>query len=160
MRQYKLLFVCMGNICRSPAGEAVMRHLIEAGELADQIECDSAGTIAFHTGNPPDQRMHAAAKNRGINTGGQARQICDDDYYLFDLILTMDDENLENIRSMAPAGDYPAEVRPFCHFVTGFTATEVPDPYYGGAQGFETVLDLLADGCVSLLEHARSQLAD
>ena len=160
MRLYKLLFVCMGNICRSPAGEAVMRHLIEAGGLADQIECDSAGTIAFHTGNRPDQRMHAAAKNRGINTGGRARQICDDDYYLFDLILTMDDENLENILSMAPAGDYPAEIRPFCHFVTESTATEVPDPYYGGAQGFETVLDLLEDGCVNLLEHAQSQLAN
>ena len=160
MRLYKLLFVCMGNICRSPAGEAVMRHLIEAGGLADQINCDSAGTIAFHTGNPPDRGMHAAAKNRGINTGGRARQICDDDYYLFDLILTMDDENLENILSMAPAGDYPAEIRPFCHFVTGSTATEVPDPYYGGAQGFETVLDLLEDGCVNLLEHAQSQLAD
>ena len=160
MRLYKLLFVCMGNICRSPAGEAVMRHLIEAGGLTDQIECDSAGTIAFHTGNPPDQRMHTAAKKRGINTGGRARQICNDDYYLFDLILTMDDENLENVLSMAPAGDYPAEIRPFCHFVTGSTATEVPDPYYGGAQGFETVLDLLEDGCVNLLEHAQSQLAD
>ena len=135
MCPYKLLFVCMGNICRSPAGDAVMRQLIEDRGLNDQIECDSAGTIAFHTGNPPDKRMHAAAKNRGINTGGQARQICDDDYYLFDLILAMDNENLENIRSMAPVGDYPAEVRPFCHFVTGSTATEVPDPYYGGAQG-------------------------
>ena len=149
----------MGNICRSPAGEAVMRHLIEAGGLADQINCASAGTIAFHTGNPPDQRMHTAAKTRGINTGGRARQIGNDDYYLFDLILTMDDETLENIRSMAPASVYPAEVRPFCHFVTGNNATEVPDPYYGGAQGFETVLDLLEDGCVNLLEHAQSQLA-
>ena len=83
MRQYRLLFVCMGNICRSPAGEAVMRHLIEAEGLADRIECDSAGTIAFHTGNPPDHRMHTAAANRNINTGGQARQICDDDYRSF-----------------------------------------------------------------------------
>ena len=150
----------MGNICRSPAGEAVTRHLIEAGGLGGQIECDSAGTIAFHTGNPPDQRMHAAAKNRGITTGGRARQICDDAYYSFALILTMDDENLVNVRNMAPAGEWPAEVRPFCDFVTGSTATEVPDPYYGGPKGFETVLDLLEDGCASLLEHVRSQVAD
>ena len=160
MRPYRLLFVCMGNICRSPAAEAVMRHLIESGGLAGRIECDSAGTIAFHTGNPPDHRMHMAAKNRGINTGGQARQICDDDYHSFDMILTMDDENLVNVRNMAPAGGYPAEIRPFCDFVSGSTAPEVPDPYYGGPRGFETVLDLLEDGCASLLEHVRSQLAD
>ncbi len=147
----------MGNICRSPAGEAVMRHLVEADGLAKRIECDSAGTISFHTGNPPDHRMHAAAAKRGINTGGQARQICDDDYRSFDMILTMDDENLVNVRNMAPAGEYPAEVRPCCDGVTGTTAPEVPDPYYGGVQGFETVLDLLEDGCASLLEHVRRQ---
>ena len=159
MRPFRLLFVCMGNICRSPAAEAVMRRLIEADGLAKRIECDSAGTISFHTGNPPDTRMREAAARRGIRTGGQARQIRANDYRSFDMILTMDDENLENVLSMAPAGDYPAEIRPFCHFVTGSTATEVPDPYYGGAQGFETVLDLLEDGCVNLLEHAQSQLA-
>jgi protein-tyrosine phosphatase len=158
MRLYNMLFVCMGNICRSPAGEAVMRHLVEAEGLANRIHCDSAGTIAFHTGNPPDHRMHAAAANRNINTGGQARQICNDDYHSFDLILTMDDENLMNVRNMAPAGEYSAVVRPFCDFVTGSTATEVPDPYYGGQKGFETVLDLLENGCANLLEHARSQV--
>ncbi len=137
-----------------------MRHLVEAEGLAERIECDSVGTIAFHTGNPPDHRMHTAAANRGINTGGQARQICDDDYYSFDMILTMDDENLVNVRNMAPAGEYLAKVQPFCDFVTESTATEVPDPYYGGPKGFETVLDLLEDGCASLLEHVRSQVAD
>jgi protein-tyrosine phosphatase len=149
----------MGNICRSPAGEAVMRHLVEAEGLAGRVECDSAGTIAFHTGNPPDHRMHSAAAGRGITTNGQARQICDDDYHSFDLILTMDDENLVNVRNMAPAGESPAQIRPFCDFVTDSTATEVPDPYYGGSKGFETVLDLLEDGCASLLEHVRSQVA-
>ena len=137
-----------------------MRHLVEAKGLAERIECDSVGTIAFHTGNPPDHRMHTAAANRGINTGGQARQICDDDYHSFDMILTMDDENLVNVRNMAPAGEYLAKVRPFCDFVTESTATEVPDPYYGGPKGFETVLDLLEDGCASLLEHVRNQVAD
>ena len=137
-----------------------MRHLVEAEGLAERIECDSVGTIAFHTGNPPDHRMHTAAANRGINTGGQARQICDDDYHSFDMILTMDNENLVNVRNMAPAGECLAKVRPFCDFVTESTATEVPDPYYGGPKGFETVLDLLEDGCASLLEHVRNQVAD
>ena len=96
-----------------------MRRLVEADGLAKRIECDSAGTISFHTGNPPDTRMREAAARRGIRTGGQARQIRANDYRLFDMILTMDDENLENVLSMAPVGDYPAEIRPFCHFVTG-----------------------------------------
>ena len=157
MRPFRLLFVCMGNICRSPAAEAVMRRLVEADGLAKRIECDSTGTISFHTGNPPDPRMHEAAARRGIRTGGQARQILADDYRSFDMILTMDDENLVNVRNMAPAGAHTAEVRPFCDFVTGTGATEVPDPYYGGPQGFETVLDLLEDGCASLLEHVRHQ---
>jgi len=161
MRPFRLLFVCMGNICRSPAAEAVMRHLIESKDLANRIECDSAGTISFHTGNPPDPRMQEAAAKRGIRTSGQARQIRADDYRSFDIILTMDDENLINVRSMAPAEDHPAEVRPFCDFVTEAATTEVPDPYYGGPQGFETVLDLLEDGCASLLERVRrSQPAD
>ena len=150
----------MGNICRSPAAEAVMRHLVESEGLAKRIECDSAGTISFHTGSPPDPRMHEAAAKRGIRTGGQARQIRADDYRSFDMILTMDDENLINVRKMAPAGDHPAEVRPFCDFVTEAVATEVPDPYYGGLQGFETVLDLLEDGSASLLEQVRSQASD
>ena len=136
-----------------------MRHLVEAEGLADQIECDSAGTIAFHTGNPPDHRMHAAAANRDINTGGQARQICNDDYRSFDMILTMDDENLVNVRNMAPAGEWTAEVRPFCYFVTGSTATEGPAPYYGGTEGFETERDLLEEARASLLGHRRSEVA-
>ena len=121
MRPYRLLFVCMGNICRSPAGEAVMRHVVENEGLAEQIECDSAGTISFHTGNPPDHRMHAAAQNRNIKTGGQARQINQADYNEFDLILTMDEDNYQNVLNMArrSIGD---RLR-----VTESTANEVPD---------------------------------
>ncbi|MED6325726.1 MAG: low molecular weight protein-tyrosine-phosphatase, partial [Verrucomicrobiota bacterium] len=143
---------------RSPAGEAVMRDVVESEGLSGQIQCDSAGTISFHTGNPPDHRMHAAAQNRDINTGGQARQINQADYNEFDLILTMDEDNYRNVLNMAPAGEYSAEIKRFCDFVTKSTANEVPDPYYGGAQGFETVLDLLEDGCASLLEHVREKL--
>ena len=136
-----------------------MRHIVESEGLSDQIECDSAGTISFHTGDPPDHRMHAAAQNRNIITGGQARQINKADYNEFDLILTMDEDNYQNVLNMAPAGEFPAEVKRFCDFVTDSPAKEVPDPYYGGAQGFETVLDLLEDGCASLLEHVRKQLS-
>jgi protein-tyrosine phosphatase len=150
----------MGNICRSPAAEAVMRNLVESkGFSKKQIECDSAGTISFHTGNPPDTRMHEAASRRGIRTCGQARQIHADDFHSFDMILTMDNENLVNVRNIAPTENHLAEVRPFCDFVTGNTATEIPDPYYGGPEGFETVLDLLEDGCVNLLKYIRN-LAD
>ncbi|MDD9867528.1 MAG: low molecular weight phosphotyrosine protein phosphatase, partial [Verrucomicrobiales bacterium] len=114
----------MGNICRSPAGEAVMRHVVENEGLAEQIECDSAGTISFHTGNPPDHRMHAAAQNRNIKTGGQARQINQADYNEFDLILTMDEDNYQNVLNMAPAGKYSAEIKRFCDFVAESTANE------------------------------------
>ena len=158
MRPYRLLFVCMGNICRSPAGEAVMRDVVESEGLSSQIQCDSAGTISFHTGNPPDHRMHAAAQNRDIITEGQARQINQADYNEFDLILTMDEDNYRNVLNLAPDGEFSAEIKRFCDFVTESTANEVPDPYYGGAQGFETVLDLLEDGCASLLEHVREKL--
>ena len=148
----------MGNICRSPAGEAVMRHIVESEGLADQIECDSAGTISYHTGEPPDHRMHAAAQNRGVITGGQARQINQADYNDFDLILTMDEDNYQNVLNKAPGGDYSAEIKRFCDFVTESNAKEVPDPYYGGAKGFDTVLDVVEDGCASLLENIRGQI--
>ena len=102
--------------------------------------------------------MHAAAQNRGVITGGQARQINQADYNDFDIILTMDEDNYQNVLNKAPGGDYSAEIKRFCDFVTESTAKEVPDPYYGGAKGFDTVLDLLEDGCASLLEDIRGQI--
>ena len=158
MRSYKILFVCMGNICRSPAAEAVMKQFVKNEGLDMQIECDSAGTISYHTGNSPDHRMHIAAQNRNITTGGQARQINIKDYEEFDLILTMDNDNYKNVLSMAPAARYTAEIKKFCDFLIGSPATEVPDPYYGGVEGFEEVLDLLEDGCVSLIQYARNKI--
>lgn len=147
----------MGNICRSPAAEAVMKHLIDNEELTSKIECDSAGTISFHTGEPPDHRMHTAAQNRNIQTGGQARQIQKSDYNEFDLILTMDEDNYHNVQSMAPPTSYTAEIKKFCNFISESNETEIPDPYYGGSKGFEIVLDLLEDGCSSLLEYVRKK---
>ena len=148
----------MGNICRSPAAEAVMKQFVKNEGLNMQIECDSAGTISYHTGNSPDHRMHIAAQNRNITTGGQARQININDYEEFDLILTMDTDNYKNVISMAPAAKYNAEIKNFCDFLTDSTVIEVQDPYYGGAEGFEEVLDLLEDGCFSLIQYARNKI--
>ena len=158
MRPYKILFICMGNICRSPAAEAVMKQLIENEGLTMKIECDSAGTISYHTGDAPDHRMHTAAQNRNIITGGSARQINKSDYKEFNLILTMDEDNYNNVLHMAPSANYSSEIKKFCDFISDPTITEIPDPYYGGAQGFEEVLDLLEDGCSSLLKYAREKI--
>ena len=158
MQLYKILFVCMGNICRSPAAEAVMKRLIEDEGLIKKIKCDSAGTISYHTGDSPDPRMHAAAANRNINTGGYARQINKNDYKNFNLIITMDEDNYKNVLSMAPPKNFSAEIKKFCNFINAPSKTEIPDPYYGGDQGFEEVLDLLEEGCSSLIEYARSKI--
>ena len=135
-----------------------MRHLLRAEGLDNHVECDSAGTISMHTGQPPDPRMRAATEGRGIQVSGRARQIQRGDLEKFDLILTMDDENLVNVRQLDSSRKYQANIRPFCEFVTLSTAREVPDPYYGGPRGFEQVLDLLEDGCANLLEQMRKSI--
>jgi len=149
----KILFVCMGNICRSPAAENVFRHFVKAEGVEDQFEIDSAGTVNFHTGNPPDSRMTEAAKRRGIPMTGTARQVKSADFMEFDWILTMDDDNyldLLEIRSTLP---HPtAKLVKFCDFCENFDEDSVPDPYYGGADGFELVLNMLEDGCSVFLK--------
>ena len=144
----------MGNICRSPTGEGVLNHLIQAQHLEKQIVCDSAGTIGYHSGNPPDSRMTAAARNRGITLRGQARQIKHQDLIDFDLILTMDDENLHNVQALDPSGTYHHKIKPFCTFCKTYPDEEVPDPYYGGNAGFEHVLDLIQEGSTHIINHA------
>jgi len=158
MKPYRVLFVCMGNICRSPAGEAVLRKLAEDAGLDDHIEIDSAGTIGFHSGSQPDHRMHAAASNRGIRTGGQARQVQPGDLDTFDRVLAMDSENLRDLQALAQTQAQLDSIRPFCEYCQEHDIRDVPDPYYGGAQGFEIVLDLLEDGCQQLLDEARDAL--
>ena len=149
-----LLFVCLGNICRSPAAEGVFLHLLDQRGLNDQFIVDSAGTGGWHVGNPADRRMQAAANKRGIQLPSRARQISLDDLRTFDLVLTMDDANLAAVRSLADeAGSQAtATIQPMLSFSTAFSETEVPDPYYGGAAGFEHVLDLLEDACSNLLD--------
>ena len=153
-----LLFVCWGNICRSPAAECTFRKLVEDQGLADKISCDSAGTIASHQGNPPDARMRQAAEARGIPIKGSARMINDKDYHDADLIITMDNFNFSEVNKFAPDPSLKKKIRPFCDFVTT-EDSEVPDPYYGGPAGFEKVLDLLEDGCGQILNHIQKTSA-
>lgn len=150
---YCILFVCMGNICRSPAGENVMRKVIEAEGLAKKLRLDSAGTISLHTGDPPDVRMCRSLNQRGYATRGQARQVKPEDFHNFDLILAMDEDNLNYLRDLeARIESARAHGQLFCDFCRQHDEREVPDPYYGGAEGFEQVIDLLEDGCQGIVE--------
>ncbi|MEL7085856.1 MAG: low molecular weight protein-tyrosine-phosphatase [Cyanobacteria bacterium P01_A01_bin.3] len=147
----KLLFVCLGNICRSPTAEGVMRHLVSEAGLAEEIVCDSAGTSAYHVGEPPDRRMQQAASAQGMPLGGRARQFERSDFEDFDLILAMDRDNYRNILRLDPNGAYADKVQMMCSYCTKHGDREVPDPYYGGADGFRYVVDLLKDACSGLL---------
>ena len=151
-----VLFVCMGNICRSPAGEGIMRALVVQAGLVDQVEIASAGTIGLHAGELPDARMRAAAANRGYKLASHARQITRADLDRFDLILTMDEDNRRNVLVLATTDAQRAKVRRFVDFCREHTDDAVPDPYYGGDEGFEHVLDLLEDGCRGVLETVKS----
>jgi protein-tyrosine phosphatase len=140
----RLLFVCLGNICRSPTAEAVMRHVVAERGLEHEVEVESAGTGAWHAGAPPDQRATAAARTRGITVEGAARKVTQADFDDFDLLLAMDDENLHDLLAVAPP-----DAR---HKVRKLAEVDVPDPYYGGTDGFETVLDLVEEACARLLD--------
>lgn len=155
----RILFVCMGNICRSPAGEGVLTKMVAAAGLADQIKIDSAGTIGMHQGNRADSRMRAAAITRGYDLTSRARQVIASDLDSFDLILTMDEDNHRGVLALATTATQRNRVRLFCSFCDNHSEREVPDPYYGGAQGFEHVLDLLEDGCRGVLAWARKSLS-
>ena len=148
----RVLFVCLGNICRSPAAEGVFLHLLEREGLQDAFEVDSAGTGGWHVGNPADPRMRSAAARRGIHLPSRARQLEPGDLTRFDHILTMDGDNLSAVQAMARRHPASARIAPITGHCRQQQASEVPDPYYGGAQGFEGVLDLLEDACGGLLE--------
>jgi protein-tyrosine phosphatase len=154
----KLLFVCLGNICRSPAAENIMNHLASKSTIGNQLECDSAGTADFPTGNPPDRRMQAAAAKRNIMMTGNSRQFTKADFTDFDLILAMDRENYYNILDLDPQGQYREKVKLMCDYATQHPDNEVPDPYFGGAAGFEYVIDLLTDACGGLLLQLESTI--
>ena len=152
-----IVFVCWGNICRSPAAEATFRKLVIDRGLDDRITCDSAGTIDQHTGNSPDPRMQKAAQARSLTLSGTARMVTDEDFEKSVALLTMDDFNFSELSSLAPSSELTSKIKPFCSYVSN-NVTEVPDPYFGGAEGFETVLDLLEEGCTRLLDELERQL--
>jgi protein-tyrosine phosphatase len=143
----RVLFVCMGNICRSPTAEGVMRHLVAEAGLQDAIELDSAGTGGWHAGDPPDRRATDAARRRGITLHGAARQVTAADFDRYDLVLAMDEQNLRELTELAPAGTE--------HKLRKLADVDVPDPYYGGERGFENVLDIVTDACTRLLDELR-----
>ncbi|MFP6899935.1 MAG: low molecular weight protein-tyrosine-phosphatase [Opitutales bacterium] len=155
---YRVLFVCWGNICRSPAAECVFRSFVEKEGLSDRISCDSAGTIDQHHGNPPDRRMKEAAGRRNIVVEGAARMVTPPDFDRFDLLLAMDNVNLSELRFLVPNPDLAHKIHPFCDYLAEHVDTQIPDPFYGGARGFEIVLDLLEDGCGNLLTFIRNQI--
>ncbi|MEO1592686.1 MAG: low molecular weight protein-tyrosine-phosphatase [Cyanobacteria bacterium J06632_22] len=156
----RLLFVCLGNICRSPAAENLTRHLLthRSGPLtADTVICDSAGTSGYHVGATPDSRMQYAAKQRGLTFSGRSRRFEVADFDRFDWILAMDQSNYRDIVAMAPSPEVCDRVRLMCDFCQQYSDTEVPDPYYGGADGFDYVLDLLTDACDGFLDFLAQQ---
>lgn len=143
----------MGNICRSPAADNVMQHLMKQEKLESDFTIDSAGTIGYHVGEPPDERMSEAGSRRGIPFNGRSRKFVVEDFDRFDHILAMDNNNLRDILALARNSDDEAKVQRFCDFVENHGDLEVPDPYYGGHSGFEHVMDLVEDGCKNLLKH-------
>ncbi|MDP1653083.1 MAG: low molecular weight protein-tyrosine-phosphatase [Rhodocyclaceae bacterium] len=148
----RILFVCMGNICRSPTAEGVTRALAEKQGLAETFEFDSAGTHGYHIGTPPDARAREAAAKRGYDLSSlKGRQVNEFDFVRFDHILAMDRDNLELLRKACPEEEL-GKLGLFLEFATRNTVDEVPDPYYGGPEGFERVLDLIEDAAAGLLD--------
>lgn len=152
LKRHRILFVCLGNICRSSAAEGVMKRLVaEAGREAEFL-IDSAGILSYHQGELPDPRMRAHAARRGYELVHRSRPVRTDDFYDFDLIIGMDDRNIDDLQERAPSPEACAKIHRMTDYCTRFTyADHVPDPYYGGAEGFENVLDLLEDACAGLL---------
>jgi protein-tyrosine phosphatase len=152
-----VLFVCMGNICRSPTAQGVFERLVEDSDLATVIEIDSAGTHAYHIGEKPDDRATAAALKRGVDLRAQkARRISPHDFHEFDYIIAMDSSNYEDLALNCPP-EHESKLRLFMEFAPDIEAKDVPDPYYGGVTGFERVLDLIEVAAAGLLTEIRQQ---
>ncbi|MDD4882062.1 MAG: low molecular weight phosphotyrosine protein phosphatase [Gallionellaceae bacterium] len=154
-----VLMVCMGNICRSPTAEGVFRQRLREAGLEDAVRLDSAGTHSYHIGKSPDSRASQVAARRGYDLSDLVgRQVSPTDFDEFDLILAMDHDNLANLKSICPRGQ-EHKLRLFLSFSSRYTGQEVPDPYYGGAQGFDHVLDMVEDAAEGLLDEIRRRQA-
>lgn len=154
-RKIKVLFVCMGNICRSPTAEGVFSKRIQEEGLHDLVEIDSAGTHAYHVGEPPDSRAQKSASQRGVSLQHiQARRAVENDFYEFDYVLAMDRDNLKGLEAIYP---YGAKGKPhlFLSYAPNLEFDEVPDPYYGGPTGFERVLDMVEEATEGLIQDIR-----
>lgn len=152
----KVLFVCLGNICRSPTAEGVFRRALEQAGMADDVEIDSCGVGSWHIGKAPDARAQQAAQRRGIDLSGlRARQLSEQDFTEFDYVLGMDEDNLHAIRALKPAGSQ-AHVGLFLDFA-GTPGGEVPDPYFGGDEGFENVLNMIEAASEGLIQHLKRE---
>ncbi len=150
-KEYKVLFVCLGNICRSPAAEGIFKTMVKEQGLTDKIAVDSAGTSGYHTDELPDLRMRKHATRRGYTLDSLSRKFTVNDFDNFDLILVMDDNNHRDVMRLAPDLESEKKVYRMMDFSQDFVHDHVPDPYYSGADGFEQVLDLLEDSCDGLL---------
>lgn len=152
----RILFVCLGNICRSPAAEGVLKSIVEAGGEQARWEIDSAGTGRYHIGDLPDKRMRVHASLRGYTLDHRCRQVTEDDFNRFDLIIPMDSSNEINLRRLAPDLEGERKIVPMISWVDSATRYDhIPDPYYEGAEGFELVLDLLENGCHNLYDQLK-----
>ncbi len=154
----KILFVCLGNICRSSSAEEIMRTFVKREGLEHQIEVDSAGILSYHEGELPDSRMRMHAYHRGYELTHLSRPVCTEDFFEFDLIIGMDDRNIQDLKDRAPSPETELKIHRMTDYCRNKQVDYVPDPYYGGASGFENVLDILEDACEGLLEEIREQV--
>lgn len=162
MKQEKIriLFVCLGNICRSPSAEGIMKKFVGNAGLENRIEIDSAGIMGYHEGELPDSRMRSHAIKRGYRLDSRSRPIRTADFFDFDFIIGMDDQNMDALKRKAPDMESLSKLHRVTDFSRKLAYDHVPDPYYGGASGFELVLDILEDACAGLLEHITSSTPD
>lgn len=156
-KKYKILFVCLGNICRSPAAQAVMERIVAERGISDKVEVDSAGISGYHRGDLPDKRMRVHAARRGLQLTHLSRPVSHSDFERFDLIIGMDDANVDDLCDMAFSLEEEAKVVQISRFFRNYKGQDcIPDPYYGGSEGFENVLDLLDDACGTIADLIQS----
>ena len=151
-KKYKVLFVCLGNICRSPAAEGIFRHIVKENGMEEHFVIDSAGTYGGHAGEHPDRRMRTAALYRGYGLTHSSRQVRSLDFLDFDLVIAMDDQNYEDLMHLAPSVEATHKIRRMASFLTTHRISYIPDPYYSGSEGFSLVLGLLEEACQNLYD--------